>query len=621
MIRTSALLVALVLFVGLSPAASAVDSLSASQIENVLARAYAAAGGEQLRHFVASISRGTLTQQGGGPSAFSQVLDLRNGYSRSELKIGPAVFVDGYDGVQWTARNGALSIVSLPPDVADAVTQAYLNRDAYFRRSERATIVSGRREILEGRAMDVLRVQPVGGSSAELYFDAKTYLLVRVVAEQSGGRDTTTFSNYQTIQGIPTAIKSVDVDPSGTTTVTMATSVHYATALDPAQLARPAYVSQGQLTAPVTVPFLSDDAGLMSHIVLPAMLGDANAQMIFDSGGANFLVAGRAKLLGIKTAGSFAVGGAGSKEQMGSEAALSFVDVAGAKLPNQNFIVLPSPYVLEHPRKGITVDGLIGYEYLANFRIAIRYAQHQMDIEPFDTPAPTGGVTLPFKSDGSHVYVLASVDGFQGYFLLDTGNAGGVDLNGPFVEQHHLFPNGGLTYVSPGGVGGTIPLTVTAAQSVQVAGIAFQDVPVTIAHTTAGAFAIRGVAGNFGARMLSRFTVVFDYKAQTVTFIPNADVHAPFAPDRTGLSINQAGPDAFEILAVVANSPASEAGIAAGDRITAVNGTPVSSGLGLGDFRPLTRGTAPFTVTLQRSADSSPRTVTITPRDILPPPQ
>jgi predicted aspartyl protease len=601
-----------------SAGASAQDTLTAAQIDAVLARAHAASGGAAFDRFVASTVSGSATQ-GGAPISFTTVSDLRNGYFRQQITIGPATLLEGYDGAQWSLQNGALSVVSLPAYVEDAATQAYLNSNAFLRPEQRSTILYGREQTLDGRPVDVLHAVPKGGSPADLYFDGSSYQLVRVDADQAGGIDTTSFSNYQTIQGVPTAMRSVEVNPEGTKTTTTLTSVVYATTLDPKALARPAYVSHGDLGMPVSVPFQSDDVGSIDHIVVPVTLDGAEAHMYFDSGAANFLVAPAAERLGLKTSGDFAIGGVGSKQQMSRMAAVKVVDFGGARLEKQNFVVTPLLYPLVHPRKGMTVDGLIGYEFLANYRVSIRYADRSIQVAPFDAPAPTAGVTLPFKSDGAHAYVEAAVDGATGYFLLDTGNGGGVDLNGSFVEEHHLFPNGGLTYVSPGGVGGKVDSTLVTAKSVRLAGVNFVNVPVGIVHAKAGAFATRGVAGNLGARILSRFTIVFDYKAETVTFIPNADAMRPFTTDRTGLSLNQTGAGAFEVLGTVAGSPAQNAGIAVNDRITAIGGVGVASGLGLGDVRPYTTGSTPFAVTLRRG--SLTKTVTITPRDIAPAPQ
>lgn len=414
-------------------------------------------------------------------------------------------------------------------------------------------------------------------------------------------------------------MKSLDINAAGTTTTVTLKAVTYETTLDPADIARPQYVAHGNLSAPVSVPFQSDDVGAIGHMVVPVSLDGGHAEMYFDSGGANFLVTPAAQRLGLKSSGDIAIGGVGSHQQMSSMAAVSVVDFGGAHLEKQNFIVTPLLYTLVHPKKGMVVDGLIGYEYLANYRVAVRYADGRIELAPFDAPAPKGGVTLPLKSDGNHAYVEATIDGVSGYFLLDTGNGGGVDLNGLFVDEHHLFPKGGLRYISPGGVGGTVETTIAMAKSVQLAGVSYSNVPVGIVHSKAGAFATRGVAGNLGARVLSRYTVVFDYKAETVTFIPNADATKPFRIDRTGMSLNQTGPDAFDVLGTIPGSPAEQAGILAKDRVIAIGGISVASGLGLGDVRPYTSGNAPFTVTVERG--QSTKTITITPRSIQPQPQ
>lgn len=613
-------LLSLVIFIGLTISSNAAAStpVGAAQIGRILSQAHAAAGGAQLDRYIEQSVAGSVSQ-GGSPFSVTNVTNLRNGFYRGAATIGPATFMNGYDGTQWSLRNGVHSVVSLPSLVADAITQAYLNSNAYFRPAERSTIVSGTLDTLGGRSAFVLRVEPSGGSPAELTFDAVTHRLVRVVADTSAGRDTTTFSDFQTIQGVPTPMHSVEVDPQGTTTTTTLTSVHYSAALDPAAIARPPYVSHGDLTAPVTVPFTSDLDGAVGHIVVQVALGNTQANLIFDSGGANLLTADAAARLGFKASGDVAGGGAGAGTQMSRFAAVPVVDFGGARLTQQNFLVTPFIYPLVHPKRNLTIDGLIGLEYLANYRIAVRYAQGSIQIAPFDAPPFAGGVTLPFKSDGSHAYVVASVDGASGYFLLDTGNGGGIDLNAPFVAQHHLFPNGGISYLSPGGIGGQLPITTSVAKAVQLAGVTFNDVPVSIVHTKAGIFATKGVAGNFGARLLSRFTVVFNYKAQTVTFIPNSNTRAPFAADRTGLSLDQSGPNAFEVIGVVPKSPAAQVGIAANDHITAVDNTKIATGLGLGDLFPYITGNAPLTLTIARG--SATKTVTLMPRPILPSPQ
>lgn len=399
------------------PAATAAPTsvpLDAAQIDKILTAAHAAAGGAQLDAFGAVTQSGNFVQNGGPPSSFDSVTDLRTGHSRTQLVVGPATLLQGYDGVQWTERNGSLSIVSLPSFVADAVTQAYLASNAYFRTAQRSTVTSGHSDSVSGKPAYVLHVEPAGGSPADLYFDAATSRLVKVAAQTAHGLDTTTNSNFQIVSGVLVPMRSVDVDPEGTTTTTTLTSVQFAASPAAGALARPPYVSRGTLVGSASIPFVSDVAGSMGHIVVPVSLDGKSTSLIFDSGGANFLDPASVKRLGLSASGGVATGGAGTHEQMTAFARVSTVDFGGARLSDQNFIVTSLPFALLHVRKNIAIEGLIGYEYLANFRVAIRYADHRMDVTPFDAPAPTGGVTLPFKSDGAHSYVLANIDGVSG---------------------------------------------------------------------------------------------------------------------------------------------------------------------------------------------------------------
>ncbi len=616
--RTTAILFAL-LVAALLPAPGAAQSaspLDAAQIDNVLTQAHAAAGGAQLDGFAMVTQSGTFVQNGGPPSNFDSVTNLRNGYTRGGLVVGPAKFQQGYDGTEWTEANGVLSIVSLPSFVADAVTQAYLSSNAFFRADQRSTIATAEKATLDGNPVYVLHVEPRGGSPADLYFDASSYRLVRTVAQTAQGRETTTNSDFQTIQGVTLAMHSVDVDASSTTTTTTLSLVKFDTEVDSSALARPPYVSRGTLAAPASIPFATDVMGTIGHIIVPVSLDGKEATLVFDSGGANFLVPAAVKRLGLQASGGIATGGAGTKEQMSSFASVSTVDFGGARLSKQVFLVTPLLYAILHPRKGIAPEGLIGFEYLANFRIAVRYADRRVVVTTFDQPAPAGGVTVPFKSDGRHAFVLATVDGVSGYYLLDTGNAGGIVLNDPFVKANHLFPNGGLVYQAPGGVGGGFAQRLLAAKSFTLAGETFRDVPVSIPQVNAGSFATRGVAGNLGSGFLSRFTVVFDYKDATVTFIPNRNLRVPFRSDRTGMSLNQTDSSAFDVTKVVPGSPAAAVGIVAGDRITAFAGKRVAAGYGLGDLRPYLSGDVPFTLSVAHGGAS--KFVRITPRSLLP---
>ena len=56
--------------------------------------------------------------------------------------------------------------------------------------------------------------------------------------------------DFQTVQGIPVAMRTVDINASGTTTTTALKVATFSMTSDLAALTRPPYVSHGKLAAP-----------------------------------------------------------------------------------------------------------------------------------------------------------------------------------------------------------------------------------------------------------------------------------------------------------------------------------------------------------------------------------
>jgi predicted metalloprotease with PDZ domain len=104
--------------------------------------------------------------------------------------------------------------------------------------------------------------------------------------------------------------------------------------------------------------------------------------------------------------------------------------------------------------------------------------------------------------------------------------------------------------------------------------------PITaLCGDSAGVFTANNDAwiGNIGGEILRRFTVIFDYQAKRMTLEPNASVADPFEADMSGLSITaQTGPSHLIVDFVVPSSPASEAGVSAGDSLVTINGISVT---------------------------------------------
>jgi hypothetical protein len=278
-------------------------------------------------------------------------------------------------------------------------------------------------------------------------------------------------------------------------------------------------------------------------------------------------------------------------------------------------VVLPLPYAVTHPTRGVQIDGLVGAEILANFRVVIDYAAGKFTLLPFRSPPPRG-ITLPFLSDdGTHIYVSATIDGASGLFGLDTGDNGSVTVFGTFARKHGLYQRKGFTFFG-GGVGGISFNEDYRAHQFALAGVTMANPVITVKRITSGAFASRSIAGNLGAEILSRYTLTFDFRMRTITFLPNANAHNVFCGSETGLAIlPPQGPGPIDIGSLRKGTPAWEAGLRDGDKITALNGRSTRT-LGLFDFGvPCPSRFTPFTLTVRRGKNTF--VTTVHPRALL----
>jgi hypothetical protein len=232
----------------------------------------------------------------------------------------------------------------------------------------------------------------------------------------------------------------------------------------------------------------------------------------------------------------------------GGFAKASRICICAACLRDEAVIVGPLPFVATHPRAGMDVGGLTGFEFLAEFRTTIDYEARTLQFSPFGATPSDGGVTVPFFSDEHNIYAEAEIDGVKGLFRLDTGDGGGVTVFRPFADRHGLFMTGGRSKLDAGGLGGALKITDFTGGRLTLAEITFDDLPVSVADARSGSFASKSLAGNLGAAVLGRFRITFDYHARTLTLRPIQGVERAFGKDKTGLSVTQTTADQFDVL-------------------------------------------------------------------------
>lgn len=568
----------------------------------LFAQEKAAVGGDAWRAIKTLRCSGKLIA-GGQPNDFTEIIDRTSGHNRIVTRAGEFTDDMGFDGEIWDKQNGIVSVADLPSLVADAVTQAYIDRDGWW-----DTAVPTRMTHLETRSSasaDAVVVVPAGGSAVVVWIDRQTHLITKLEADTDSGPTTTELSDWRAVGGLRIPFKRVTEDSSGAKTTWLVEAV----SLDPRApgdaVARSSPDKRGLLDASgLAVPFefSAFDSG---HIIVKAMVNGQSAHLIFDTGAANYLTPATAARLGLRIGGSVSIGGIGTGSETGGFATVSKVRIGSATLTDQSVMVGPLPFVATHPRRGLDVDGLAGSEFLSEFQTTIDYPGRVIIFRPIGSPAPRGSRSLHYYSDGHNIYVEAIVGGVPGLFRVDKGDGGTITLFSNFAAAHGLFAREGQSSTLSGGVGGHIPVRKVTSRSFSLAGFVLKNVPTDVSETKAGTFASRSIAGSLGAGLLSRFKVTFDYLAHSVSFAPRPGMSAPFWRDWTGLSVTQDDSKAFKVLSVSPASPADVAGVRAGDLIVSVNGKVIGDlGLGVFDLAPLRHGMAPFSLKLNRPGQS-----------------
>ena len=376
---------------------------------------------------------------GGASGSFEQEVDRHTGFSRLVTVNGGLRDVSGFDGSQWDKQNGIFTIADLPSLVLDARSQAFVLRDGWW--SGGASYGPPSKRTDRGRMFDVVTVTPDGGSPLEAWLDSSTHLIDRITFATDGGPLTSVYSDWRNVAGVRLAFRRVDTDPTGQVTTTTVHEAHVESKVRKEALARPLQeshaVATGESGVEIPFEFTAFDRG---HVVVPAKVDGKPATLIFDSGGANYFDPKSASRLGLAAAGGINIGGVGTSSITGGFATVRRISVGWAGLRDQSVIVGPLPYPALHPRSGMKVDGLIGFEFLSEYRTTFDYSRRTVSFSAFDKPEPDPGVTLPFVSDGHSIYVEAQVEGASGLFRIDTGDGGGMTLFKTFAERNKTIP-------------------------------------------------------------------------------------------------------------------------------------------------------------------------------------
>jgi hypothetical protein len=549
--------------------------------------------------------------------------DLATGAYVETIDSGVLHTADGFDTRTPWMRD--VSGANTPEEGGDrirvAVSAAYRNANLWWR-SDRAgaRIEDLGRDSLSGTPTDHLSVEPRDGVRFEVWFDARTHLLLQIAEPQHFLHAREVYSDYRR-QGERMLAHSILEDAgageAGYERLTLR-SVSFEPARPLATFACSRAASRGVTLAhgarSTSVPFRL----LNNHIYVEARVnGRGPYTFIVDTGGHTLLSAKVIAQAGLAATGNSPESGAGEKESSLGFVPFRTISIGGVEMHDQ---VAFSAEIYQPAIEGIPVDGMVGFELFRRLVVRIDYGRKVLTFtQPGTASFRNAGVAIPFVFYDHMPFIRGRLDGAPATFDMDTGSRSELDVTSPEVVRDRLrerYPRG-VRAVTGWGVGGEVSSYVVRIRSITL-GTVTVDAPVAdLSEDKGGSFSDPNYDGNVGSALLKRFVVTFDYGHQMMYLRRIAPAPADIGDfDRSGLWIN-AGKGGYVVTSVTTGSPAAEAGLQAGEVIIELDGRPAKAE-GLSEARELLRTRAiGANVPMLVQGKAGKRRVVVTLRDLI----
>ncbi|BDI32733.1 hypothetical protein CCAX7_47840 [Capsulimonas corticalis] len=520
----------MLLFVSLAaPAAQAASSPSSETLTSVLAKHAKAVlvpgvkqpDGDQETVYTISAGGlfGTLQETNAKPRKF-----------RVDMILGPLHEITADNGVTgWSQDSTGNVRVVRGAELTENRASASFSLESYDpikdAKKGKVKLRAGRET---GTGAFILDVAPTGGTAQTIYVNSKTYMIDKIVAHTGAVSGTVAIRSYKAVEGerLPAVL---DISYAGlpfTVRAELKSSQHIAKA-DPALFQVPDSAKDYEFLAAaadksVDVPFTFDQG----EIVVAATINDHPVRLIVDSGAGTSFITGKASdAIGLKPQGDIAAVGYGGAAATGI-ATKATIDLPGlARIHGQLIYVIKDSKVAQALNDRAQVDGALGYDLFARFRVHIDYDKHILRLTDHSVPvsASAGATHWPIRLINKTPVAAAIIDGkHAGNFLVDTGDTGSVHLYTRFARKNGLLPTAatpGATSRTGVGIGGAISETQTDGHTLTIGKIGIRNISVsTIAG--AGVSDLSELAGGIGGDVLKRFDVTFDYPNLTILLEP-----------------------------------------------------------------------------------------------------
>jgi hypothetical protein len=572
LIVSSLLLSAACSHAGSIPDATLAISPAAEDAVAILASVKRASGGARWDSVRALRAEGDETTDGlVGP--FRSVVDVTSGRFARRGHNDVFVVATGFDGhTRWRSDiSGQTHDLDSDEARTVALSEAYLERRGYLfpervpARVARLADVSAE----ESRAIR-LEITPDGGRTMTVVIDPNTRLVDRATMELSFTTRTVRYGNYRNVDGLVLPF-SADIEVHKDDAEHLAVHTYAVAEPRDADFSAP---SRDVVDATLPPGASEAKASLVldnGRLLVEARInGQGPFAFILDTGGHAILTPAMVERLGLTARGLGITSGSGSGSMTTQYAEVSALEVGGARVEKQPFLVLPLPWPFVERGQAPAIAGLLGLELFERFVVALDYDDGTLRLTRFgDAPAGTP-VALQFTSDMPLAH--AELDGKDGIFGIDSGNGGDVVVFSRWAMAAGIRDRyrAGSSQASMG-VGGTSVEYLARTEQFKIGGLPVTALAARLSEATEGAFAARSEAGNLGQTVLSRFNVVFDYRREAMYLTPRAHPAVVQTP-RAGFTAMKLDAKKFSVLAIASGGPAEAAGLKSGDAIVSIDG-------------------------------------------------
>lgn len=254
-------------------------------------------------------------------------------------------------------------------------------------------------------------------------------------------------------------------------------------------------------------------------------------------------------------------------------------------IPALSMLVLEEDYFHFEEMAGVEVHGILGADVFRGLVLKIDYMRRVVSLTRRQYfSEPKGYAKVPIEITRSKPYIRTNIKIQQDStikvkLLLDSGAMVTFIVNTNTHPDLHLPPHI-LQGKLGAGLGGFLDGYLGRIASLDIGPYSFngpithfQDISLAIDTSL-----LNGRNGIIGNKLLNRFTVIIDYPKEMLYLKPNKKFKKSFDFDKSGLVIiaADAGLNNFIVHDVIAGSPAANAGVLSEDKITHLNGFPVS---------------------------------------------